>query len=495
MFAQQMMNGNGATMTGASPMALLNSMGGGLMPGFNPNDIVKSLATTGSAGTDGSALIGYDLSKLIRVLTLQPENHTPKLQRWETYNAKALSREYNVMTNRGRAKGSTRREGQLGVQDNATYSRNSQPIKFVGRTATVTYELQAAGASSFGDVKAMEVANQLAQMLMDIDRDIWHGNDTLNSLSWKGILQQMDSGSEYKTDLKTTGSAGSRTTITGGGSLDLAQIRQTTPKIIRQGGSFTALYCAPEDKEALGAEHDASSRWYKQDQNSSFAMGMLVDQISQSFGGPIDVITDIWLGGIRGELFPEPLDPSDSDLFHADQPAQPATAPTGALAADGYLPVDEYFYGVAFKNEVGEGPIKIQSTGYTTTNSNGKVNITVTMPSDVSDIKSIVLYRSTTGGAYTNFRRVSETARTAGASATQVIADDGSVVPGSREAVLLDERMVDLGSLANPQAVELARIDLTHRVGLFAMLNTILYGPKFIHRYHNVGGSVTDPTT
>lgn len=482
-------------LVGGSPKAFFGNASA--LQNFNPEDMIKALATNGTVGTDGSAMIGYDLDKLVRVITLAPENHTPKLQRWFTYNAKALLRQYNVLVNRGRAKGSARAEGRLGVQDASTYERRSKAIKFVGRTAVTTFELQAAAEQAFGDLKSMEVANQLAQMLMDIDRDIWHGNTDYNSLIFEGILQQIDSGAEYRTDLATTATVGSRTAYTAGGSLTLAQVRAQTPKIIREGGTYTALYLSHEDKEILSSEQDSNSRWYKQDQNSRLVLGMRVDQIAKATGEPLDLIPDIWLSGIRGELFPEPNDPSDSTLFHADQPAQPAsgTVANPALKGsnDGSLPVDEYFYGVAFKNEAGEGPIRIVSTGVTTTTNDGHVAVAVTMPSDISRIKSLVLYRSTTGGAYGNFRRVKEVQRTAAASAAQTIYDDGTVIPGSREAVLLNEYMADLGSLANPQAIDLAQIDLTHRTGIFGMVNTILHAPKHAHHYSNIGGSVADP--
>jgi hypothetical protein len=220
---------------------------------------------------------------------------------------------------------------------------------------------------------------------------------------------------------------------------------------------------------------------------------MVVDQLHTPQGF-VDMVWDIWLSNPRGMLLPTPEDPSDATKFHASAPAIPSVAPTGAAAAGSYLPNDTYYYGVSFCNADGESPIKLQSSGYTADNTNGKVNVTVTMPASIADIDSIRLYRSTTNGTdYSKMRLVSETARTAVGGATQVIADDGSIIPGSRTALLVNEKQTANGLLEPPNMRDLADIDNTHRFTLSAMAVLMMYNEYAAMRWHNIGGSVADP--
>jgi len=459
--------------------------------GMSDEDITKALATTGTVGTDASSMIGESLDPVVKQLTLTSPDFTPKVKRFYTYEAKAIAEQYTKVTSLGLAEGSFRAEGQLGVQDASQMERVSKNVRFLGQVGAVTIEMQRAGNAKFGNMKAFEATHRLQKLLLDIDRDTFWANTDLNSLAFEGLIQQMDTGADYNLDMTATSIAGTRTTYTGTGALSISDIRGQSEKFLTTGGTPTAVYMAPAEKNSVSAEQDVNLRWYKSDVKSGVAAGMRVDQIETDFGN-VDLIWDVWLRNIRGKLLPTPADPTGT--FHTDVPAIPGTLPTGAVAAGGFLPVDVYYYGVSFVNEVGEGPIALQTTGYTTTNANGIVNVTVTMPASVADIKSIRLYRSTTNGtAFGNMRLVSETALSVAALATQVIADNGSVIPGSRIALMINERMTAMGLLEAPNMFDLARVDNTHRFGINAMMNVQAYNPANILRWRNIGGSVTDP--
>lgn len=461
--------------------------------GMDLMEVSKALATSSSFGTDGSALNGYDLDALIRYATLQRNANTPKVRRWHTFEAKALTTEWNRLSRRGNAEGNFRNQGALGVSDSSTLARVTSNQKFLGRVGAVTRELQAAAGGSFGDAKAFELREQLTQFLLNLERDIWHSDSSLNDLAWNGILAQMSTGSEFVTDLAINTSG----KITAGGSLSLATVRGVLHTPIRYAGTFSSLYCAPQERTAFGSDSDSLTHFYRQDQMSNLGRGIKVDQIASEFNDAgIDIIWDLTLAGIRGKYLHIPENPADSTKFHSEAPNQLSAALSLGVTSGGYLPDDTYYYGVAPVNEVGEGPIKLFATGQATATTNNTVQITVTHGSDVSNVKSYRLYRSTTSGAdYSKMRLVKEVAVASAAVAggTQVLEDDGSVVPGSRQAILLDETSCAMGALENPVVEDLPRIDGTHRFAIDAINDCILYVPQHAHRFDNIGGSVTDP--
>ena len=463
--------------------------------GLTEEDITKALATSGSVsgGTDGSSLIGESLDPVVKVITMQAENFTPLLRRFYTFQAKAVTEQFTRLKSLGISGSSWRGEGNLGVQDSIELERVTQSVRFLGQTGAVTRGMQLAAQAKFGDVKALQALGRLNKLLLDLEREMIWANSTLNTLAFQGLLQQMDAGATYNINKAATGVAGARITYTGGGSIAASDLRGNAEAFLVTDGMPTACYLAPADKYAISSEQDNNVRWYKEDQQSRVAYGMVVDQIQTDFGW-VDLVWDMWLRNYRGKLLPTPEDPTDTTKFHAEAPAVLAVAPTGAAAAGSYLPVNTYYYGVALVNESGEGPIKLQSSGYTTDNTNGKINVTVTLPADVSNIRSLRLYRSTTNGTnYLLQRLVKEVALTGVGGGTQVIADDGAIIPGSRTALMLNEKMMALGLLESPNMRDLADIDNTFRFTISAMAVAMVYNTKNLLRWHNIGGSVTDP--
>lgn len=464
----------------------------GSLFGQDVYEISKALASSSSIGTDGSKLIGYDLDRLIRYATLDEVNNTPKIRRMHTEQANALTSEWGVLGSRGNLEGNFRSEGSLGHTESSRVTRTTITQKFLGRVGAVTRALQEAAGGAFGDAKAFELKEQLTAFLLNLERDIWHSDNSLNNLAFDGLFAQMNAGSEFTTDTAVTSSG----KITAGGTLPLSTIRGLVHLPIEYGGSFTALYCAPQERVQFGEDQDGYSRWYKQDQLSNHGVGVKVDKIANEFGMDLDIIWDQTLAGVRGKYKHVPSDPSDATKFHSAAPAQPPAMGSSSAQAGGYLPDDTYYYGIAFVNEAGEGPIRLNASGQATSSTNNTARSVVNLPSGsaFTDIMSIRLYRSTTNGTdYTKMRLVKEVAVSGVAGGAQNIDDDGSIVPGSREAVLVDERSVCMIALEKPVAADLPRIDNTHRFSIDAMATTALKVPEHMHRLKNIGGSVTDP--
>lgn len=468
--------------------------------GLTEDDMMKALATNGTVGTNASAMIGESLDPLVKRITLDPENHCILLQRLETYKAKAISEQSNRITKLGLAEYYRRAEGKLGPQDAAEYQRRTKTVHFTGGVVAVTTTMARAAEAKFDDFKAMEVANRVAAILLATEKQLYWGDTRINALDWEGFGQQIavDAGtsSEFQTNLVVTGTAGSRTTYISGGTLTASQIRAQARNALKRGAVPTMCLLSSKDKELLGVAEDTNIRYLNRDQKSGIAKGMIVDQIVLDFGGAraLDLVWSLFLDYNRGKLSDVPNDPSNADLFHESAAPQLASgAFAGAAASGGYLPNDTYYYGIAAVSDVGEGPIRLLSTGYTADNTNGSVDLTITLPGDLSNIKSWRIYRSTINGtSYANMRFVKEVALDDSA-ATQVITDDGSILPSSREAALINEKMASLGFLQPLSAWDLPYTDSTHRVAVEGELVVQNYAPEHCHRFINIGGTAATP--
>lgn len=460
---------------------------------LDADGIAKALAYDPDAGTNASSMVGESLDAVVKRMVVDPKIGTVLLQRNHAYKAKSLREEWNKLFSYGTAETSSRAEGQLGLADSSRYVRATMRLKSFGQVGRITMEVEAASAAKFMGLKVREANNRLAKLLIDIEKSALWGNEELNPLYMQGVFRQASTDAEFNRNLVATGIAGTRETYTGGGTLTSALVRGVSETPLINNGTYSALYCAPADKSAISSSEDTNIRYYHADVKSSITKGMKVDKLNTDFG-EIDILWSLYLRFEGGRERITPNNPADPNKFHSQVPAQLAVASFSvAAAAGGKLPVDEYFYGIAPVNEAGEAPIRLLASGATTTNDNGIVEITITHPADTSKIKGYRVYRSTTNGSdYTKMRFLKEVAIDTDA-ATQVIEDDGTVIPGARKAFLVAEESMSFAFLKSPHMRELARIDNTDRFTVDAVAGLNLYIPEHAFVFHNIGGSVADP--
>lgn len=480
--------GLGGSVVGSSRADVLQQQG------LTDEDITKALGID-SSFSSATPVIGESLDPVVQAIVLT-EDFLPLWKRLYGYDAKAHIEEFALLTSLGLAKFSNRAEADLGAEDSSTYARETETIRYYGQVGRVTRTAQRASQAKFGDLKARELFLRLRQQLLHIERDIVWSNSTLNTTSIRGLLQRCPAANI--TNQSNTGTAGTRTTYTGGGTLTIGNTRSKMDLGLPYGRVHSALICSPQEKITLSGEETGRIRWFKEGNKSRIAAGMTVDQIANPFSAAdTDVVWNVHMTQERGELSAVPRNPATAALFHASAPAVLATAPTGAAAAGGNLPNDTYYYGVAACNNVDEGPIVLQTTGYVADNTNGTITLTITNPAATpfADINSYRVYRSTTSGAsYATFRLVAEIAKAGVAAGTFTWSDTGALVPGSRRALLVDETATSLPKLLAPSARDLADIDNTHRFSVDGELALQLYDQGLtLHQWSNIGGSVADP--
>lgn len=472
--------------------------------GLTQEDVRKALAIDATIGNTTTPVIGESLDPVVRSIVINSEAFAPGLRRWKAYKAKAHLEQYALLSSLGKSRfgGSAASEGNLGTSDSSVFERVTQNMRWFGQVGVITKPAQRASQAKFGDLKKIEAHSRLQKLLLDGEWSLFHANPTLNPYSFNGLFQQINAiaNNQNVINLRQTGVAGSRTTITGGGALDLDAIRARMELALRYGGIHSSVWMAPAEKISLAADASVKQRWHNLGQGQSrVEAGITVDQIDNPLGPAADVVWSVWLkNGGRISEFLE-LDPVSTTAFHPDKPNRMA-APSVAAAAGGNLPVDEYYYAVAALTEKAEGPVGIQVAAATTTNTNGLVNVTVTHGADVANVIAYALYRSTTlptsADDYTPFRFVKEVAKAGGAvpGGTQVLVDDGTVIPGSRYAALLDESAISVPELLEPSLRDLADIDNTDRFSLDWEFCLLMHD-KALRQvlFTNIGGSVANP--
>lgn len=474
------------------------------MYGLSLEEVQKALAIDASIGNTTTPVVGESLDPVVRSIVLNSAAYTPGLRRWKAYKAKSYLEQFALLSSLGKSKfgGSAASEGNLGTSDSSVFERVTQNMRWFGQIGVVTRQAQRASEAKFGDLKKIEAYNRLTKLLLDIEYNLLHGDTSLNALTFQGLFQQINavSNNQNVISLKSTGVAGARTTITGGGTIDLDQIRARMESALQYGGIHSSCWLAPTDKINLSNDASVKQRWNNLATGQSrVETGITVDQIDNPLGPASDVTWSLWMknGGRYDEYLQ--LDPTSTTAFHPEAPLRMA-APTVAAAAGGNLPNDDYYYAVAAITEKAEGGVGIQTSAATTTNTNGKVNITVTHKSDVANVKSYAVYRATTAptGAddYTPFRFLKEYAVSGSAvpGGTQVLVDDGTVIPGSRYAALLDESAISIPELLEPSMRDLADIDNTHRFSLDYECCLLLHDQGKRHvLWKDIGGSVANP--
>lgn len=486
--------------------------------GINPGtvfgeDAIKALALDGNFGTAADNMVGESLDNVIFRLTMDENNHVAFMRRVYNYVARAHIEEYRRVSKLGLLdfNANVRQEINLGQEDNPRFDSVQDTIRYKGRVAIVSRTLQRASMAKFNDMLARVSMLHITALLLSGEWSMFWGDNSLNDLEIDGTLARLKTDSTHLKDLSTRVPNGSRTEgyeITAGGSLDSDTVRQFMQVPIFKGGRHTALYCAPTDVTNISLTEDSRQRWGYQKDPSVIETGKIVGKIANSFANQgTDVVWTPFLEYERGREQDIPKDPTkltgaDAE-FHKDVPAALSTAPTVAAASNGVLPSSgTFYYAVAPVSNAGEGPMKTDRTlSASTSAGNGTINVTITHPAHVADIKSYRIYRSSAQPATNNdntvFRLVGEVARASSAVAggTQVWADDGSFVPGSRRAILMDERVVRIPELLKPSQRDLADVTNAHQRSFdweygYQMQDDGEYGVQF----KNAGGSVTNPS-
>lgn len=186
---EELLNGEGEGF-GISSMADLDELKKAL-------DIGYSQPTTGQ-GFD--ALRVESLESTLKLLTFSQQhmklwNLIPKLEAYSTVE------EYNRLLEYGGDGGGFNTSGELPQEEDSTYERADQKVKFLGTTRSVTHPSTLVRTVP-ADMIAQETQNGALWLMGKINHALYYGNAAAVPVEWNSITSQIMEGSGHVIDLK-----------------------------------------------------------------------------------------------------------------------------------------------------------------------------------------------------------------------------------------------------------------------------------------------------
>ena len=198
--------------------------------------------TTNLTTASGSPLKVESLEKTLKVLTHSENDvvfwkNIPKMPAFNTVE------EYNQLTSYGQERGGFNNEGELPIEEDSTYVRRAQHVKFLGVTKSVTHPMTLVN-TMIGNAIDREVKNGTLWILRKLDKALFTGNASIVPQEFNGLLTQHAQNDSFLTlddyyksevvvDLK-------------GSVLTEAAIEDAANGIVQNVGLGTDLYAPPK---------------------------------------------------------------------------------------------------------------------------------------------------------------------------------------------------------------------------------------------------------
>lgn len=421
---------------------------------------------------DMSALRPQSLEGTLKVVTADLE----QVKFWKRIGKKQAFNtveEFNVLDSYGGNSSPFFTEGGLPNEEDSNYLRQAQYVKFLGTTRVITHPATLV-RNTVGDIVARETTNGTTWLIQQLERALYFGDSSLDPLAFDGVMTQVKNfvkGKPYESqhiiDLKgqplTEDILEDIVTIIadnfGRGKLELHLTNQVNKDL---------------SKVLMGAD----GRQRIMGTGTESILGAPVSGYRGN-NGVVEFVNNIFLK-------PQATVPAASAKGAPAVPTKDATTPIAAAGTGSALKAGTYFYFVTAKNSAGESaPVAMGSVAAT----DGQT-VTLKINRVVSDpvAKSYKVYRGLTSDA-TKALFMAEF-KDAGSGTTQDLKDDGSEIPGTHSAILMDndsENVLTFKQLAPLMKLPLARISAAERfmILLYGMIQ--VYNPRRMVVLKNIG--------
>lgn len=483
------------------------------------DDLVKALGTgqggeaygNGAYG-DMSALRPQSLEETLKKVTAGSEH----VRLWKTLSKKPAfntSEEYNIMDRLGGNGSPFFVEGGLPNEQDSSYVRKSALVKFLGTTRVVTHPATLVRTAGVGDIIAQEAQNGTEWLIMQIERQLFYADSTLNPLAFDGILAQMINflGKPYYAGgngTAPTGQSAEQFIDLRGGLLPQEALEDGANIIFENFGMARQLQLTPAvrkdlSKQLLGTPTNIrGERVGVGDDVNSLGHGE-VERYRSNAGtftfepnlflrptGKYKAISDVGA----------PAAPTTTGITQAapaaDAQSKFSTNDGGKYGNASYDSTGTYYYFVAAKNAVGESvPVPVATNGagsalgFAVGNGQTAViswNRVVGSPA----AQSYAIYRGKRqDGADALFM---DEVKDAGSGTTQAYTDYNFKIPGCHDAFLIDtdpNKSMTFKQLAPLMKLPLARISAAERFMILLYGMPIVYNPRTQVYYFNIGVS------
>lgn len=464
------------------------------------NELNKALSAgqiTGGASVNsaipgqGAALKPESLDKVLKILTFRDSDIRlwrlfPKTSVFNTVN------EFNQLDSYGVERGGAYNEGELALEEDATYIRRSEKIKYYGVTKSVTHPMQLVNTAGIGSAIQRSVTDGTMWLLRKINRSLAFGSESIVPQEINGVYRQHQLGimgdtgtplsyfeSDFVIDLK-------------GATLTQDNIQDASTTIFAQGfGQATHLF-APADVLSAFAKNYYEKQRIMQPFNISGGINIDYPKTITASFGEIALEHDIFLNSQTSPLAAGAA--ADSTNAPNIPTSSTASNPTSD-ASSKFVTADagDYKWAVAAKNRFGRSALLELDSSAVTVASGEAVDLTFADGGGANAATGYIIYRTVKGGtgAYYPIFEVSVAEKTAGynGGAAGVVRDRNFRIANTEEAFLVEvsDQTLGIQQLAPLMKLDLATLAPATRFMLLAYISFQLFGPKRMVKFTNVG--------
>jgi hypothetical protein len=462
------------------------------------NELSKALeagSTTGRETTDlttasGAPLKVESLEKNLKVLTFS-ESDIKMWKRIPKSPAFNTVEEYLQLDSYGADRGGFNNEGELPEEEDSTYIRKAELVKFLGVTKSVTHPMTLV-KNYIGNAVQKEVTNGIQWILRKADKGLFRADSNIVSQEWNGLYTQHRVNGGYA-NLDAYQKTNSLVIDMRGKRLSEAAIESGCLEIIRNFGQANLLVGPPSVLSNFVKNfHDKKLINPSSVQVTNGVMGQAVNRFASQFG-EIELDYDIFAAKSAPKLVNAT---ASSNKAPGAVVSVGATTPVNVLGQFVAADAGDYIYAVASKNRYGESALTQITGGAITVAAGDSVDLEFTDGGGAYPATGYVIYRSkvddtaASANLYPLFE-VSTAELTAGydGGAAGHVFDNNRWLPETEEAMLLqsDSNIYEFKQLAPLMKMPLAQLSPAQRFMVLLYGTPILYQPKKVVRFINVG--------
>ena len=450
--------------------------------------------TTNLTTASGSPLKVESLEKTLKVLTFSEKQivfwqNIPKMPAFNTVE------EYNQLTSYGQDRGGFNNEGELPVEEDSTFVRRAQYVKYLGTTRSVTHPMTLVN-TMVGNAIDLEAKNGTMWILRKLERALFTGNADVVPQEFNGIISQHAQNDAFTTlndyydsevvvDLR-------------GGALTESSIEDAANGIVQNFGIGTDLYAPPKVLSDFVKGFYGNKFIQPNTQAlTDGVMGQRVKSFESQFGN-INLNHDIFLNA------PAPKK-STTGATHTSAPLAPTAVSVTPVSSDvsgkfASTDAGNYYYAVVALNKFGESAVTVLNSGaISAIVAGGAADLAFTDNASANPTTGFRIFRSQKGAptvAAANFYPIfdiSVAQKAAGydGAAAAAVRDRNRYMTNVNQAFLIqqDEQILAFKQLAPLMKMDLSITGPAFRFMMLLYGTPFLYAPKKMVRFINIGNA------
>lgn len=469
------------------------------------NDLSKALEalsitgreTTDSLTDSGAPLKVESLEKNLKLITFREQDI--KLFR-DMPNSPAYNtvEEFAQLVDYGVERGGFTNEGELPVEEDSTYRRRAEFVKFLGVTKSVTHQMQLVN-TVVGAIVQREIKNGTMWILRKVDRALTTGDANLIPQEFNGLYTQHQR-SEWST-LDAYLNSGLVIDLRGN-PLTQVDVENGAQQILDNYGAATKLYAPPKVLAGLAVDLYSKQRIILgSTPNNNLVAGGAPKSVSTSVG-EIEMVYDIFMRKAKGKLASagaDTLDSPNTPISGSQAVVTDTNTSFGKVAGASLTGAGDYKYAVAGINRYGESALLVINASAATVSASQSVDLTFSDGGGANPATGYVVYRtkkndtSATPQYFPIFTvNLAEKAAGYNGAAAGVVRDSNKFITDCDQAFIAEftEDVIMWKQLAPLMKMDLARISPAYRFMVLLYGTPQMYAPKKFVRYINIGPAV-----